>query len=558
MGDDDDPKAMSECFAESFAAVYSRVSPNNPAPHQHFDDQIDDMVITPDHVRTILQGLDANSAMGPDGIHPQLLKSCASELAYPLCVIFRRSLSEGVVPDLWKESTVIPIFKKGSRNDPLNYRPVSLTSVCCKTMERLITQHLTEFLEDRSLLNPNQFRFRAGRSTMDQLLLVYSEVSKRVDEGSAVDVILFDYSKAFDVVCHDILLAKLRLIGVRGEILDWISSFLSERVMRVSALGLLSQPRDVLSGVPQGSVLGPLLFLVYINHVGANLTCDYKIFADDLKIYACVHRRSGPSQLPSDADIQSDIDLLFNTFMSWGLMMNPKKCAVLSFSRAYSDLIPAEYFLNGLVIPSVESHLDLGVTVDTDLKFHSHIRSVVRKAGGLAQNFLKSTVCREPEFMLFLLTVHIRPIIEYCSCVWATGYQGDLRLLESVQRRWTKQISSVKGLGYADRLHALNLYSVKGRLMRADLIQYWKIFNGLSRIAAEDLFVLSPRHATRGHCYKIFMQATNTDVRKRFFNVRSVPAWNSLPEHVVTAPNLSSFKKLLEKSLGSVLLEYVE
>ena len=380
---------MAECFAESFAAVFNRIPPGNPAPHQHHNELICDIEITTDAVRTALQGLDGNSAMGPDNIHPLFLKSCSSELAYPLCIIFKRSLCEGVVPDVWKESTVIPIFKKGSRNDPLNYRPISLTSVCCKTMERLLTQHLTSFLEERSLLNANQFGFRAGRSTMDQLLLVYCEVSKCVDEGSVVDVILFDYSKAFDVVCHDILLAKLHCIGVQGRILQWISSFLSNRVMRVSAMGSISQPRDVCSGVPQGSVLGPLLFLIYINYIAANLTCHYKIFADDLKIYACVHRRSRPASLSlsSSPDIQSDIDRLYSTSVSWGLTMNPKKCAVLRFSCSYDDLTPAEYYLNGLKIPAVKSHQDLGVTVDVDLKFTVISAQLSTRQGGLLKTF---------------------------------------------------------------------------------------------------------------------------------------------------------------------------
>ena len=555
----EDPVAMAECFAESFAAVYSHSSPDNPAPHQHHDKLIGDITITTSAVKAVLEGLDGNSAMGPDGIHPLLLKSCAPELAYPLCTIFRQSLCEGVVPEIWKESVVIPIFKKGSRNDPLNYRPVSLTSVSCKTMERLITQHLTGYLEDSALLDVNQFGFRAGRSTMDQLLLVYAEVSKFVDEGRTVDLILFDYSKAFDVVCHDILLAKLQHIGIQGAILDWISSFLSDRVMRVSAIGSKSQPRDVTSGVPQGSVLGPLLFLIYINHVAANLTCDYKIFADDLKIYACIPRQSSDPHQPSPSpNIQSDIDQLYTTSETWGLKMNPKKCAVLRFSRPYGDLTPAQYCMNGSEIPSVQSHSDLGVIVDTDLKFHSHIRSVAHKAGGLAQNFLKSTVCREPKFMLFLLTVHIRPIIEYCSCVWNTGYHGDLQLLESVQRRWTKQISSLKGLDYAARLRTLDLFSVQGRLLRADLIQYWKVFNGKSHISVHDLFERAPYAGTRGHCYKVFPPQPVTDVRRRAFNVRCVSAWNSLPQHVVTATSLPCFKKALTEALGDKLFEYVD
>ena len=161
--------------------------------------------------------------------------------------------------------------------------------------------------------------------------------------------------------------------------------------------------------------------------------------------------------------------------------------------------------------------------------------------------------------MLFLLTTHIRPIIQYCSCIWSTGYRGDLNLLESVQRKWTKQIESVEGLEYGDQLRALNLYSVQGRLIRADLdlIQYWKIFNEKSHIVPTDLFQLAPQTGTRGHCFKIFLPTIHTDVRKWFFNVRCISTWNSLPQHVVTVSSVSCFKKLLAEVMGDALFKYV-
>ena len=286
---------------------------------------------------------------------------------------------------------------------------------------------------------------------MEQLLVVYNTVSRQTDLGGISDVVLFDFSKAFDVVCHEIMLAKLIAIGIEGDLLRWIASFLKDRQMRVCIKGHVSQPRRVLSGVPQGSVLGPLLFLIYINSVASQLTCQYKIFADDLKIYACVQHLLSKSDPPSSTlDVQRDIDILQATAASWGLLMNTKKCAVIRFSMARRDISPPTYLLNGQPIQSVDSHLDLGVVVDSDLKFHGHIRSVVHRAGSLAQSYLKSTVCRSPEFMLFLFKTHIRPIIEYCSCVWHSGYIEDLRLLEKVQRRWTKQIEGLNSLSYDD------------------------------------------------------------------------------------------------------------
>ena len=371
----DSPAEMAEILASSFASVYTRESPANPAGYQRFEGSISRFYITVRDVHNALSDLDPNSAMGPDGIHPALLKNCAPEVACPLQKIFSRSLLEGSVPSGWRLSIVAPIYKKGPRYNPLNYRPISLTSVCCKTMERIVCAHLRDYLESNSLLSENQFGFRTGRSTSDQLLLVYNSISRHVDSGGICDVILFDFSKAFDTVCHDILLAKLRAIGIDDNLLLWISSFLTNRKMKVSVKGFLSRERDVLSGVPQGSVLGPLLFLVYINNIADQLSTDYKIFADDLKLYACVGFRfsAGAPSPSSVAEVQRDIDVLHSTAASWGLKMNPGKCAVIHIPSKISVYTPVRYMLNGHPLLSVSSHSDLGTIIDSDLKFHKHI-----------------------------------------------------------------------------------------------------------------------------------------------------------------------------------------
>ena len=304
--------------------------------------------------------IDGSSAMGPDGVHPLVLKNCADVISHPLHVIFTRSLSEGIVPKDWKNS-LVPIYKKGNRYDPLNYRPISLTSVCCKTMERLICRHITEFLEEHNVLSDHQFGFRSGRSTVDQLLLVYEEVSRCVDSDRLMDVVLFDFSKAFDVVRHQILLTKLHGIGVQGDILRWVEQFITNRLMQVSVNGQNSRPRWVTSGVPQGSVLGPLLFLVYINHIASKFKCRFKIFADDLKMYASVDNRGRTLSLDEfEAQVQADINTLYTTSESWGLQINTDKCAVLRFSRGSRGTPLAHYTLNGHCLPTPTSHGDLG------------------------------------------------------------------------------------------------------------------------------------------------------------------------------------------------------
>ena len=553
-----DPKVLNECLASAFSKVYNPNIPAYQEEHQTHEGHIGSVQVTVGEIEARLQFTDENSAMGPDNIHPKVLKMCATQLSYPLHMIFTLSLEDGVIPTAWKKSLVVPIFKKGSRYDPLNYRPVSITSVPCKILEKIIVENMQKYLDSNAILSHHQFGFRQGRSTMEQLLVVYEHVAACVDKGGVIDVILLDYSKAFDVVCHQILLKKLHCIGIDGQLLKWIESFLSDRTMQVCVKGEYSSQRAVLSGVPQGSVLGPLLFLVYINHIGSKLSGNYKIFADDLKLYACVGQGSvAAGSSVGNGSMQDDINVLHDTSVSWGLNLNREKCAVLRFSRNFRDRQPAEYHLNSAPLSVCDSHIDLGVTVDTSLKFHQHISSVAHKSAGLCQSFLKATVCRTPEFMLFFFTTHVRPIIEYASCVWNTGYVEDLRRLERTQRRWTKHVKGLEELPYSERLRQLDLFSVQGRLLRADLIQYWKIFHEKSSICPDSLFTLSTSTGTRGHKLKIQVPRSSTEIRRRSFSHRQIAMWNSLPEHVVAASDLSTFKRLLVETVSDKLYEFV-
>ena len=433
-----------------------------------------------------------------------------------------------------------------------------MTSVPCKKLECLIASELTKYLDLHSIITPHQYGFRAGHTTMDQLTIVYNDVSKHVDAGHVVDMVLFDFSKAFDVVSHTILLQKLSCLGISGLVLKWLADFLIGRVMFVEISGARSNPKPVLSGVPQGSVLGPILFLIYINNIASSLSSHFKIFADDLKIYATIPHATPLVYAAASSAFQADIDRLHTVGSSWGLSMNAAKCVAMRFHRPGTCSTLPQYTLNGSQLNTVSSHKDLGVVIDRDLKFHGHVHNVAQKAGGLALNLLRSTVCRSPDFMVTLFTSHVRPIIDYCSSVWDVGYIQDIRIIETIQRRWTKRVTGLGDMDYGQRLKSLGLFSIQGRLLRADLIYYWKILTGRSSIPPDAIFQPAPSCGTRGHPLKLMVPRCNTDVRKRCFAVRCIHEWNKLPHAVVMSPSLYTFKRNLVAHLGDKLFLYTD
>jgi Reverse transcriptase (RNA-dependent DNA polymerase) len=269
-----------------------------------------------------LKKLRADSAAGPDNIHPRILVECAEEIAEPLAEIFRKSLRETVVPRDWKTATVTPIFKKGKRADPGNYRPVSLTSLPCKVLESIIKDNIMQHLLGNNLLKESQHGFMPNRSCTTNLIEFMEPVTKNVNKGRPVDIFYLDFSKAFDSVPHERLMVKLRAKGVSGEVGDWLREWLTGRTQRVRVGDELSSEKDVESGVPQGTVMGPCLFDVYIDDIDdvAALLELLSKFADDCKgqkTILCEKDRQ---------DLQMTINKLYEWAVKWGMSFNKEKC----------------------------------------------------------------------------------------------------------------------------------------------------------------------------------------------------------------------------------------
>ena len=554
----DDPRSMAECFVESFAGVLeSATTPHQPQNHQHTDSYLSEAPFTLSRVRTALASLDPNGSMGPDGFHPVMLKRCSEAISLPLYLLFTKSLTTMSVPQSWKISNIVPIYKKGSHSDPLNYRPISLTSVCSKTMERILSSSIHQYLDDNNILSSAQFGFRPGRSVQEQLILTYDYVTSEYDLGRVVELVLFDFRKAFHLVPHGVLLSKLHSLGFRNPILGWIEDFLCGRTMRVVVAGSTSSSRRVSCGVPQGSVLGPLLFIIFINYLIHDLHSRAHLFADDLKLYLGISRFP-PSYGDGVGILQSDINMLFARAASWGLEFASQKCTRVRFVRPFADVPPPEpLYIDGVLLPIQSAARDLGVEVDNGLRFHTHMTSVANKALGISGNIIRGTICRTPEFMKNIFVAHVRPLLDFCSPVWNTGFIGDIKSLEAVQRRWTKKIVGFSDLPYSDRLRRLSLFSIWGRLLRADLILAWKIKHDFSPPLVGALPQIGTNR-TRGHRFKLEVHRSETEARRRFFTRRVVAVWNNLPSYVVESTSLNIFKGRLHDAMGDLLYYYHE
>ena len=282
--------------------------------------------VSPTDVFEVLSHLNVNKACGPDGICPRLLKEGAQELSTSLSFMFNKSLQDGVLPIDWTSANITPIFKKGDKHLVNNYRPISLTSIVCKVLEKLIHRSLYPLLESH-VLHHSQFGFRHRHSTTSLLTTVVNDWAKALDNHFSVHSVFIDFAKAFDSVPHKRLLFKLEVCGISGALLKWFKSFLCDRRQRVVVNGSTSDWSPVLSGVPQGSVLGPLLFILYLNDLPKNLQCIVKMFADDVAIYKSIATRE-------DCDLlQRDLSLISSWCQDWLMNLNPSKCEALCISN---------------------------------------------------------------------------------------------------------------------------------------------------------------------------------------------------------------------------------
>ena len=358
-----------------------------------------------------------------------------------------------------------------------------------------------------------------------------------IEKGEPVDILYLDLAKAFNTVPPRKLLHKVKAHGIDGKILKWIEAFLVGRQQRVIVGDRLSGWMPVPSGVPQGSVLAPLLFLMYINDLPSVLKGGVKIFADDSKIYR-------PVRHPQDAAaLQEDLDAAVHWAEEWQLNFNAAKCKVLHIGSQNCHHL---YTLEGAPMEAVAAETDLGIYVDTELKFRKQAAAAVSKASQVMAVIRRSFQLLDRLTLPVLFKTLVRPHLEYGNVVWGPFNRADQQLVERVQRRATKIVPEMRHLSFPERLRALKLLSLYHRRRRGDMITVYQLLHGAFDVDPQDLFILATERNTRGHLWRLAKPHAHTRIRRNAFSVRVINDWNSLPSTVVSADTLNQFKNRLD------------
>lgn len=431
-------KDICNLFAEYFNSVYSNtqdcIVKDSLQTHDFTNNNLGNIYFDENEVFENLSKLDEHKGAGCDGIPSLFARRCAASLSLPLALLFNKSLSESTCPLIWKKALVVPLFKNGIKSKVENYRPISKLCVFEKIFEKIIFKYL--FSAVKNYLRVEQHGFFPGRSVETNIVSYVDEIFNLMDERYQVDAVYTDYTKAFDKINHNILLIKLANFGICGNLLEWFRSYLSNRSQCVVLNGFCSKSFSILSGVPQGSHLGPLLFNIFINDVSLCFKfAKFSMYADDLKIYAAIKGRGDCKSL------QDDLNRFYSYCSSNDLTLNYKKCSIITFTRNRDPFI-FNYCIANDQIPRVSNVRDLGIILDNKLLFDVHIDYITKKANRMLGFMLRiGHRFKNPTTYFNLYFSLVRSVLEFGTVCWTPQYDVYINRIEGVQRRFLTNVN---------------------------------------------------------------------------------------------------------------------
>uniref|UniRef100_A0A8B9ISR9 Reverse transcriptase domain-containing protein n=1 Tax=Amazona collaria TaxID=241587 RepID=A0A8B9ISR9_9PSIT len=451
-----------------------------------------------------------------------------------LCGMVRAFSSED-----WKKGNITPIFKKRNMDEPGNHKPVSLTSVPGKIVEQILLEGMLRHMKNK-VVGDSQHGFTKGKSCLTNLVAVYDGATELMDRGRAVDDIYLELYKVFDTGPHDILVSMLERHQFDRWTTRWIKNWLDGRTQGVVLNGSMSSWRPVMSGVPQGSVLRPVLFNVFVCNMNSGIECALSKFADDTKLCGLVDMLEGRNA------IQRDLDTLVRWADANLMKFNHAKCKVLHLGRSNPR---HSYRLGREEIQSIAAEL----LVHEKMNMSRQCALAAQKANHILGCIKRNVTSRSREVILPLYSALLRPHLEYWVQFWCSQHKKDMELLEQVQRRAMRMIRGLEHLPYEDRLRKLGLFSLEKRRLHGDLIAAFQYLKGACRDAGEGLFMRDCSDRTRRDGFKLKQGKFRMDRRKKFFIVRVVSHWNGLPREAVNTPSLAVFKAGLDLALGGTV-----
>ena len=558
------PQKMANLLAEQYKSVFSCPKENMQEPDIIFGSSsegatLENIYFFPEDIEIAIDEISMNSAAGPDGFPAILLKTCKTALSQPLSMIWRESLDSGSVPDMLKTANIVPIHKGACKGTPKNYRPVALTSHLIKVFEKVLRSHIMAHMEDNNLFNPHQHGFRAGRSCLSQLVAHLDLIIQQLEKGNNVDVIYLDFSKAFDKVDFLITLKKINSLGIKGKVGRWIQSFLTGRSQTVLVNGSKSTACDVKSGVPQGSVLGPILFLILLGDIDQNVMHSFvSSFADDSRVTKSVNCQE-------DIEIlQNDLEAIYKWTESNNMVLNDDKFECLRYGPNTDLKTSTGYKSNTGTSIEVKDHVkDLGIIMSSDGTFKEHIQQTITTAKSLSGWILRTFLTRDSIPMMTLWKTMVLPKLDYCCTLWNPMEKTQIQKIELVQRSFLSKICGLSELSYWDQLKQkhIKLYSVERRRERYFMIYTWKVLEQMvPNVSTDEERKITSKSTYRQgrtcciHTVPNHIPAKIKAARYASLGYRGPLLFNTLPADIrnITNVPVDTFKKELDKFLSTV------